>query len=47
VQIRADNRLEIIFDGDLPVEDWLAIVRERVGEIVGSAAGARLKREVS
>ena len=47
VQMRPDNRLEIVFDSELPLEDWLAIVRERVGEIVGSPAGARLKREVS
>jgi hypothetical protein len=47
VQMRPDNRLEIVFDSALPLDDWLAVVRERVREIVGSAAGARLKRDVS
>ena len=47
VRMRPDNRLEIVFDGALPLDDWLAVVRERVREIVGSDAGARLKRDVS
>jgi hypothetical protein len=44
VQLRPDNRLEIVFDSAMPLDAWLAVVRERVGEIVASEAGARLQR---
>jgi hypothetical protein len=45
VRMRPDNRVEIVFDSDVPVDDWLAVVRERLREIIASPAGARLKRE--
>jgi len=45
VQMRADGRLEIVFDADRSVDDWLAIVRQRLQEIIASGAGARLKRD--
>ena len=44
VKLLADHRLEIVFDRDMPVDDWLGVVRERVREIVASGAGANLKR---
>jgi hypothetical protein len=44
VRLRPDNRLEITFDSTTPLEEFLAVVRARVREIVGSEAGARLKR---
>jgi hypothetical protein len=47
VQLRPDNRIEIVFDSTLPLDAWLAVVRERIGEIVASPAGARLKRAES
>jgi hypothetical protein len=44
VRLRPDNRLEIILDSATPLEEFLAVVRQRVREIVASEAGARLKR---
>jgi hypothetical protein len=46
VQMRPDNRLEIVFDSGMSLDEWLAVVRQRVREIIASPAGARLKREV-
>jgi len=45
VRLRSDNRVEIVLDSDVPLDDWLAVVRERLREIVASPAGARLKRD--
>ena len=45
VHMRTDDRLEIVFDADLSLDDWLAVVRERLQAVVASPAGARLKRE--
>ena len=47
VELRSDNRLEIVLDSDVPLDDWLAIVRERIGALMASGAGARLKRAAS
>jgi len=45
VRLRPDNRLEIVLDRDVPLDDQLAAIREQVGEIVTSGAGAKLKRD--
>jgi hypothetical protein len=44
VRLRPDNRLEITLDSAVPLEESLAVIRERVREIVESGAGAGLKR---
>jgi hypothetical protein len=44
VRLRDDHRLEIVLDSEVPLDEWLAEVRERVREIATSPAGARLKR---
>ena len=45
VRLLPDDRLEIVFDRDVALDDCLLVVRERIGAIVGSEAGAGLKRE--
>jgi hypothetical protein len=45
VRMLPNHRLEIVFDRDTPLDDFLLTVRERIREIVASEAGARLKRE--
>jgi hypothetical protein len=45
VRMRPDQRLEVVLDSETPLDEWLAVVRERVREIVDSGAGARLKRD--
>jgi hypothetical protein len=47
VQLRPDHRIEIVFDGSLPLEAWLEVVRQRLHEIMAGPAGARLKRAES
>jgi hypothetical protein len=44
VRVRDDHRLEIVLDSEVPLDAFLADVRERVREIAASPAGARLKR---
>jgi hypothetical protein len=44
VRLLPTNRIEIVFDRDRSVDEWLEVVRARVAEIVDSAAGATLKR---
>jgi len=45
VWLRTDGRLEIVFDADCSLEEWLGVVRERLQEIIASPAGAKVKRE--
>jgi hypothetical protein len=45
VRMLPNDRLEIVFDRDAPVDDFLLAVRERIREIVDSGAGARLQRD--
>lgn len=47
VELRTDNRLEIVLDSDVPLDEWLGVVRERVRALIESGAGARLKRAES
>jgi hypothetical protein len=44
VRLLPDHRIEIVFDSTRPLEDFLADVRQRIGEIVASPDGARIKR---
>ena len=44
IELRPDHRLEIVLDSEVPLDEWLAVVRERVREMLDSGAGARLKR---
>lgn len=44
VRLLPNDRLEIVFDRDVPIDDFLRAARERIGAIVASAPGARLKR---
>jgi hypothetical protein len=45
VRLRPDDRVEIVLDSDVPLDEWLGVVRERLREIVASPAGDRLKRD--
>ena len=45
VRLRPDDRVEIVLDSDVPLDEWLGVVRERLCEIVASPAGDRLKRD--
>ncbi len=45
VQMRPDNRLEIVLDSEVPVEEALPILRDEIAAIMATPAGARLKRE--
>ena len=44
VQMRPDHRLEIVVDGEVPLEEALPGLREEIAAILASPAGARLKR---
>lgn len=44
VRLLPDHRIEIVFDSTRPLEDFLADVRQQIGEIVASPDGARIKR---
>lgn len=45
VRMRPDNRLEIVLDRDVSLDQQLADIREQVRAVVTSGAGAKLKRE--
>jgi len=45
VRMRPDNRLEIVLDRDVPLDDQLVEIRGQVRDIVASGAGAKLKRD--
>ena len=44
VAMRADGRLDIVFDSQAPLDETLAAVREQIVAILATPAGARLKR---
>jgi hypothetical protein len=44
VELRADNRVEIVLDSEVPLDEWLGVVRERIRALLDSGAGAQLKR---
>ena len=44
VQLRPDNRIEIVLDSETPLDEALPQLREEIAAIMASPAGARLKR---
>jgi hypothetical protein len=44
VQLRPDNRIEIVLDSQTPLDQALPQLREEISAIMASPAGARLKR---
>lgn len=44
VRLLPDHRIEIVFDSTRPLEDFLADVRQQIGEIVAGPDGAKIKR---
>jgi len=47
VQLLADDRLEIVIDSRIPIDDWLPSLEIEIRSILESGAGDRLKREPS
>ena len=44
VQQRPDGRLDIVLDGELPLEEQLPAIRDQIRAIMTAPGGARLKR---
>jgi hypothetical protein len=45
VAMRPDNRLDIVLDSEVPLEEALPGLRQEIAAIMATPAGARLKRE--
>lgn len=45
VTLRPDHRLEIVLDRDLPLDEWLPIMRARIEDLLATTAGARVQRD--
>ena len=44
VQLRPDHRVDIVLDSEVPLDEWLDVVRTRLREIMATPAGSRVKR---
>ena len=45
VAMRSDNRLDIVLDSEVPLEEALPRLRQEIAAVMASPAGAVLKRE--
>lgn len=44
VALRPDGRLDIVLDGQVPLDDQLPAIRDQIQAILATPGGARLKR---
>lgn len=44
VQMRPDGRLDIVLDGEVPLDEQLPALREQIRAAMATPSGARLKR---
>lgn len=44
VELRTDGRLDIVLDGEVPLEDQLPALRQAIRALMATPGGARLKR---
>ncbi|MGH7789750.1 MAG: hypothetical protein ACRERC_22975 [Candidatus Binatia bacterium] len=45
VRLLPDDRLEIILDSEIPLEQWLVEVRRQIAAILASGAGGDIRRD--
>jgi hypothetical protein len=45
IRMRPDDRVEIVLDSEVPLDEWLGTVREGLRDIIATPAGDRLKRD--